>query len=196
MRRRNLFKLFTDAGCVFVADKEGQRGMIRAQERHRNLPGHSWKDTLGFKLIFLNLRIFRAIYGFIKKKTLRRIAKKSNRVSFLREIESRADIILWRSGLVPNVWKARQLINHGHVNKNKVKVLHAGTILSPGDILEIGSKYRSSQKYPLTRKIFNKKPEHLEIDYASYRTIYLFHPNKFWFPGEFDYDYVWKGLVV
>ena len=30
-----------------MADKKGQRGMIRAQERHRNLPGYPWKDTLG-----------------------------------------------------------------------------------------------------------------------------------------------------
>ena len=196
MRRRNLSKLFTDAGCVFVADKKGQRGMIRAQERHRNLPGYPWKDTLGFKLFFLNLRIFRAIYGFIKKKTLRRIAKNSNRISFLRELESRVDIILWRSGLVPNIWKARQLIRHGHINLNKLKVSEAGVVLLPGDVLEISGKYKSSQKYPLTSKIFSKKPEHLEIDYASYRLVYLFHPDKFWYPGRFDYDYVWKGLIV
>ena len=196
MRRRKLFKLFTEAGCVFVADKKGQRGMLRAQERHRILPGYPWKDTLGFKLFFLNLRIFRAIYGSIKKKTLRRMAKKSNRVSFLRELESRVDILLWRSGLVPNIWKARQLIRHGHVNLNKMKVKDSGFILLPGDILEISEKYKKSQEYPLTSKIFNKKPEHIEIDYASYRLIYLYHPDKFWYPGRFDYDYVWKGLIV
>ena len=196
MRRRNLFKLFTDAGCVFVADKKGQRGMIRAQDRHGKLPGYPWKDTLGFKLFFLNLRIFRAIYGSIKKKTLRRMAKKSNRISFLREIESRVDILLWRSGLVPNIWKARQLIRHGHVNLNKIKVRDSGLILGPGDILEISPEYRGGQEYPLTSKIFSKKPEHIEIDYATYRLVYLFYPDKLWYPGRFDYDYVWKGLIV
>ena len=196
MRRRKLFKLFTDAGCVFVADKKGQRGMLRAQDRHRSLPGYQWKDTLGFKLFFLNLRIFRAIYGFIKKKTLRRIAKKSNRVSFLRELESRVDIILWRSGLVPNIWKARQLVRHGHLRLNKIKVSEPGLILNPGDILELSRDYMKTQEYPLTKKIFAKKPEHLEIDYGSHRLVYLYHLEKIWYPGRFDYDYVWKGLIV
>ena len=52
MRRRKLYKLFTEAGCVFVADKKRQRGMSRAKARHRNLPGYPWKETEGFKVFF------------------------------------------------------------------------------------------------------------------------------------------------
>ncbi len=196
MRRKNLFKLFTDAGCVFVADKKSQRGMLRAQMRHRNLPGYPWKETEGFKLYLLNMRIFRALYGFMKKKTLRRIAGKSKRSSFLRHLESRLDVVLSRSGVVPNIWKARQLIRHGHVELNKSKVSEPGLFIGPGDIIQISRSYITGQEYPLTTKIFPKKPEHLEIDYASYRTVYLFYPEKLWYPTRFDFDYVWKGLIV
>ena len=72
----------------------------------------------------------------------------------------------------------------------------SGLILNPGDILELSRDYMKSQEYPLTKKIFAKKPEHLEIDYGSHRLVYLYHPEKFWYPGPFDYDYVWKGLIV
>nr|YP_009646682.1 ribosomal protein S4 [Chloropicon laureae]QBX98580.1 ribosomal protein S4 [Chloropicon laureae] len=196
MRRKNLFKLFTDAGCVFVADKKSQRGMLRAQMRHRNLPGYPWKETEGFKLFLLNMRIFRALYGFMKKKTLRRIAGKSKRITFLRHLESRVDVVLSRSGVVPNIWKARQLIRHGHVELNKSKVSDSGLLVGPGDIIQISRSYITGHEYPLTSKIFSKKPEHLEIDYASYRIVYLFYPEKLWYPARFDFDYVWKGLIV
>lgn len=194
MRRRKLFKLFTDAGCVFIADKKEQRGMLRAISRHQSLPGYPWKDTDAFKLHLLNLRKFRALYGFIKKKTLRRMAKKASRLSFVREVESRVDIILSRSGLIPNVWKARQLIRHGHVRLNRCEVTQPSQSMRPGDILEISREYLKTHK--MGTKIFSKKPEHLEIDYALYRIIYLFYPEKLWYPTRFDYDYVWKGLIV
>ena len=145
MRRRKLFKLFTDAGCVFIADKKEQRGMLRAISRHQSLPGYPWKDTDAFKLHLLNLRKFRALYGFIKKKTLRRMAKKASRLSFVREVESRVDIILSRSGLIPNVWKARQLIRHGHVRLNRCQVTQPSQSMRPGDILEISREYLKTQ---------------------------------------------------
>ena len=82
MRRRKLFKLFTDAGCVFIADKKEQRGMLRAISRHQSLPGYPWKDTDAFKLHLLNLRKFRALYGFIKKKDFKTNGKKSEQALF------------------------------------------------------------------------------------------------------------------
>ena len=196
MRRRKLYKLFTDAGCVFVADKKRQRGMSRAKIRHRNMPGYPWKETEGFKLFLLNVRIFRSLYGHMKKKTLKRLARESSRGSFLRLIESRIDVLLMRSGVIPNIWKARHLIHHGHVEINGCKVSQPGFVAKPGDIIQLKRDYLGSQVYPLTQKIFGKKPEHIEIDYGSYRIIYLFHPDRLWYPTRFDYNYVWKGLIV
>ena len=137
------------------------------------MPGYPWKETEGFKLFLLNVRIFRSLYGHMKKKTLRRLARESSRGSFLRLIESRVDVLLMRSGVIPNIWKARHLIHHGHVEINGCKVSQPGFVAKPGDIIQLKRGFLNNQVYPLTQKVFRKKPEHLEIDYGSYRIIYL-----------------------
>ena len=57
-------------------------------------------------------------------------------------LESRLDAVLYRSKLVPTVFAARQIINHGHVLLNGTRCNIGSVMLRTGDELQIKDKVR------------------------------------------------------
>jgi len=66
---------------------------------------------------------------FIKAKS----AEGSTAIRLLISLEMRLDNIIFRLGLAPSIPAARQLVSHGHVLVNKVKVHAPGYQCKPGD---------------------------------------------------------------
>lgn len=86
----------------------------------------------------------------------------------LRHWESRLDVTLWKSGLLPTLAQARQLINHGTIKINGILAKQNSRILKPGDIIMIETNPKElmfQHKYGIF-----KIPFHLEVHYGS-RTI-------------------------
>ena len=105
-------------------------------EKKKKKPSLYWK-LLGVK------QSFRFFYCNLQEKSFKRILKQSVEsplttldrfVSFL---ESRLDVILFRSCFVSSMYKSRQLISHGSVSVNGKVVRNPGTNLTQLDIIEI-----------------------------------------------------------
>ncbi len=61
--------------------------------------------------------------------------------NLIRVLELRLDVLVYRSGLTPSFRAARQLINHGHVLVNNLKVNICSYECKLGDIFRILPKY-------------------------------------------------------
>ena len=133
---------------------------------------------------------FRFFYCNLQEKSFKRILKKSVNsplttldrfVSFL---QSRLDVVLFRSCFVSSMYNARQLINHGIVQINGKVVRNPGTVLNQLDIIEMDEnllkhetkidKIRNEVKKNFSSRSF---PPYLEIDYKTLSIVFLWDPN-------------------
>src|SRR5580693_9197355 len=84
----------------------------------------------------INERQFRSIYH----EAARRKGDTSENLIGL--LESRLDTVVYRMGLVPTVFAARQFVSHGHVKVNGKRVNIASYTLKEGDEIEVKEKSR------------------------------------------------------
>ena len=94
-----------------------------------------------------------------------------------RLLESRLDVVLYKTGFLPTIPFARQWIYHGKVLVNNKVITLANYILQPGDIISMARVYRHLVKNHIDEK----------IDALS---TYLSRRSKFQFQsgGETDYS--------
>ena len=136
------------------------------------------------------IQSFRFFYCNLQEKSFKRILKQSVEsplttldrfVSFL---ESRLDVILFRSCFVSSMYKSRQLISHGSVSVNGKVVRNPGTNLTQLDIIEIDANlFKNESKIQSVlndvKKNFSSRflPSYLEVDYKTLTIIFLWDPN-------------------
>ena len=77
--------------------------------------------------------------------------------SFIQELETRLDNVIYRLGLAPTRQAARQMVNHGHVNVNGKRQTIPSYKVSVGEVIAI--RENSKQK-PLFKDISEKLKEH------------------------------------
>jgi ribosomal protein S4 len=140
-----------------------------------------------FRNTHLSTKRFKVFYGglssnylknLIEYLSLRARKEKDNclNISFLEILESRLDVILYRSKFSPSIQNARQLIAHGKilVNKKEVKsksyYLHVGDLISvkPDTNALIESNIKLSDSWPIP-------PKHLLINYKTMQIIFGKH---------------------
>lgn len=69
------------------------------------------------------------------------VAKAGNTVdNLVGLLESRLDAMVFRGGLAPTIFAARQVVSHGHITVNGKRVNIASYIVSPGDIVAVRQK--------------------------------------------------------
>ena len=89
-------------------------------------------------------------YGNITERQFRRIHREAERMrgdtseNLIGLLERRLDAIVYRAKFAPTVFAARQMINHGHIAVNGVRVNIASARLSPGDKITLAKKMRES----------------------------------------------------
>jgi len=94
-------------------------------------------------------QILRSYYA-IKEKQFRSIFKESSNQkgdtgkNFVRLLEKRLDVTLYRSGFVKTIYAAKQFISHKHVNVNGKIVNISSYRLKVGDIVEVIDKMKES----------------------------------------------------
>jgi len=87
-------------------------------------------------------------YGNIGERQFRRIYQEAARrrgdsgENLIGLLESRLDTVIYRMGLAPTVFAARQLVSHGHVRVNNRRVNIPSYGVKPGEVVELREKSR------------------------------------------------------
>ena len=93
-------------------------------------------------------------------------------------LESRLDAVVYRMGLVPTVFAARQFVNHGHVKVNGKRVNIASYSVQEGDEIEVRDK--SKQMTVVLETIQNPErsvPEYIEFDSSALKGKFVRVPK-------------------
>lgn len=136
---------------------------------------------------YLTLLKLRRFYGNLGRNQFKRIFKQNSLTSnvlgrsFAYFLESRLDVILYRSNFFHSIYAARQFINHKKVYINGVLVTKPGYKLFINDIitLSLSSNYYSTLKKRLDeRQILVNVPRYLEVDYQLGSIIFTRMPSN------------------
>lgn len=81
---------------------------------------------------------------------------------FISLLEGRADVVLFRSGFAPNIYAAKNCVNHGLITVNGKRITKSNLILKSGDVLRVSSSIYRKMIHFLSvnrrqRKIYLKK---------------------------------------
>jgi len=141
----------------------------------------------------------------MQEQAFKRILKKSVKSPlttldrFISFLESRLDVVLFRSCFVSSLHQARQMINHGVVLVNGKRVRDAGTRLCQLDIIELKKELimesvETNNTFTGVKLNFNSRflPCHLEIDYKSLTIIFLWGPSykSIYYPIKADHGII------
>lgn len=113
----------------------------------------------------------RGYYGNITERQFRKIYHEAARrkgdtgENLIGLLESRLDTVVYRMGLVPTPFAARQLVSHGHVRVNGKKVNISSYNVKEGDVIELREKSR--QMATVLETLQNPErsvPEYIDFD--------------------------------
>ena len=121
-------------------------------------------------------------YGGFSKKSIKKIItqtyskinkNKMLNLIFLKIFESRLDTILYRAKFTISIKASRQLIVHGKIFVNGIKIQSPLYIIKPGDLISIDYSISSviekgiarSNKWPIT-------PKHLVVNYKTLQIVF------------------------
>lgn len=123
-------------------------------------------------------------YGNIGERQFRNIYKEAVRrkgdtgENLVGLLESRLDSFVYRMGVVPTVFAARQFVNHGHVKVNGKRVNICSFQLNEGDVVEV--KEKSRQMNLVVESMQNPErsvPEYIEFNEKALSGKYVRQPK-------------------
>jgi small subunit ribosomal protein S4 len=126
----------------------------------------------------------RGYYGSITERQFRRIYQEAARrkgdtsENLIGILESRLDTIVYRMGVVPTVFAARQFVSHGHILVNGKRVNIASYSVEEGDVVEVRERARQmpmvleSQQNP-ERSV----PDYIEFDSKELKAKFIRAPK-------------------
>lgn len=88
-------------------------------------------------------------------------------------LERRLDAVVYRMGFSKTIFEARQLINHGHVFCDNMKVTIPSYRVKNGEIISLSESIKKKLNEFL---ISHAIPSYLEVDIPSYRGVFLRSP--------------------
>ena len=125
----------------------------------------------------------RLMYG-LNEKQFRRTFEKAQKMSgiagenLLRLLESRIDNLVYRMGLANTRRAARQVVNHGHILVNGVKVNIPSYICKPGDVITVKE---NSLEHPAIKAALEANKNRLafvEFDEKKMSGSYVRYPDR------------------
>ena len=123
--------------------------------------------------LLLEKQKLKAHYG-VSEKQLRFLYKKAHKgkentstpEKLLQSLELRLASIVWRSGLAPTVFAAKQAVNHRHIYVNERVIDRSGFIIEPGQTVSINSD-KSPSIATTSQNIEVEIPPYLEVDKSA-----------------------------
>jgi small subunit ribosomal protein S4 len=127
----------------------GQHGAKRRRER---------KSEYGRRLF--EKQKLKAIYNISETQMTRYMREAARRqgstgTNLLQLLETRLDNVVYRMGLTPTIWSARQLVSHGHMQVNGERVDIPSFKVKPGDVVSISEKMKGN---PHIQEWINSRP--------------------------------------
>lgn len=124
-----------------------------------------------YKKVFNVKKQFKIFYGYLNNNYFKML---KNRKHILNYLESRLDIILFRSNFTLSVKNAQQLILHGHVFVNNRQVKSKSFLLKKGDKISIDPKnHKLVEYYILNSLMWPLFPKYLYIDYSIFQILII-----------------------
>jgi ribosomal protein S4 len=135
-----------------------------------------------YRNILYTYKKFSLLYGGLSKKSIKRFInqalnnKNTNKklnLTFLKLFESRLDTILYRAKFSLSIRAARQMIGHGKIFVNNVKVKSLISFLKPGDIITLDNNCNKLIERNLAfSNIWPIPPKYLVINYKTFQIIF------------------------
>jgi len=125
----------------------------------------------------------RLMYG-LNEKQFRRTFEKAQKMSgiagenLLRLLESRLDNIVYRMGLANTRRGARQVVNHGHILVNGIKVNIPSYQVKPGDVVSVKENSLDHQAIKAALEANTTKPAFVEFDAKKMSGTYVRYPDR------------------
>jgi small subunit ribosomal protein S4 len=92
-------------------------------------------------------------------------------------LESRLDAFVYRAGLAPTIYAARQYVSHGHIEVNGRRVNIPSYLLKPNDLVTVREKSR--KHIGIQESIRNATaPGYIELSKADFSARYLNIPER------------------
>lgn len=101
-------------------------------------------------------------YGCLNKKGMQKIFQQAKKFegkfdeNFVKIVESRLDVALFRICFFPTLFSARQWVNHGHILVNNSVIKLPGYMLKGGDIITVAPDKRNALKRKISLFIAEK----------------------------------------
>lgn len=123
-------------------------------------------------------------YGNITERQFRKIYAEALRrrgdtgENLIGLLESRLDTVVYRMGVVPSVFAARQFVSHGHVRVNGKKANIPSFTVQEGDVIELREK--SKQLTKVLETVQNPErsvPEYIEFDKEALKAKFVRAPK-------------------
>ena len=125
----------------------------------------------------------RFMYG-LNEKQFRRTFEKASKMkgiageNFLKLLESRLDNLVYRMGLATTRRAARQIVNHGHIEVNGIKVDIPSYICKPGDVIAVRENSKEHKAIKNSLELNIKTPAFVEFDSKKLTGTFLRLPER------------------
>jgi small subunit ribosomal protein S4 len=142
------------------------------------------KKTSDFGTQLREKQKLKGYYANISERQFRRIYEEAARrrgdtgENLIGLLESRLDTVVYRMGLVPTPFAARQFVSHGHVHVNGKRVNIPSFLVREGDEIEVREK--AKQMAVVLEMIQNPErsvPEYIEFDNKEMRGKFVRVPK-------------------
>ncbi len=148
---------------------------IHGQDRRRKLSEYGVQLQEKQKVRFM--------YGLNEKqfaKTFKRATKMAGITgeNFLQLLETRLDNVVYRMGMATTRRAARQIVNHGHITVNGIKVDIPSYTVKPGDVIAVKEQSLDHPAIKAAVEATLNRPAYVEFDANKLTGKYLRYPDR------------------
>ena len=161
---------------------------IHGQDRRRKLSEYGVQLQEKQKVRFM--------YGLNEKqfaKTFKRATKMAGITgeNLLQLLETRLDNVVYRMGMATTRRAARQVVNHGHITVNGIKVDIPSYTVKPGDVIAVKEQSLDHPAIKAAVEATLNRPAYVEFDANKLTGKYLRFPDR----SELNHD-INEALIV
>ena len=148
---------------------------IHGQDRRRKLSEYGVQLQEKQKVRFM--------YGLNEKqfaKTFKRATKMAGITgeNLLQLLETRLDNVVYRMGMATTRRAARQVVNHGHITVNGIKVDIPSYTVKPGDVIAVKEQSLDHPAIKAAVEATLNRPAYVEVDANKLTGKYLRYPDR------------------
>ncbi len=148
---------------------------IHGQDRRRKLSEYGVQLQEKQKVRFM--------YGLNEKqfaKTFKRATKMAGITgeNLLQLLETRLDNVVYRMGMATTRRAARQIVNHGHITVNGIKVDIPSYTVKPGDVIAVKEQSLDHPAIKAAVEATLNRPAYVEFDANKLTGKYLRFPDR------------------